>query len=107
MVHLKVAHVITTNVTHSGLEEIVVVKMVPLACMNTPKELAGMNHYDDGVHIHKLDKYTHSMKQHCKYWLILSVSPVITPTLMQNFTKKTHCIYMCFHDSICIDFVPD
>jgi len=42
VVHLKVAHVSTTNETHSGMEEIVVVKMVPLACTNTPKKLAGM-----------------------------------------------------------------
>jgi hypothetical protein len=44
VVHLKVAHVTTTNVTHSEVEEIVVVKMVPLAYMNTPEKLAGINH---------------------------------------------------------------
>ena len=42
--------------------------------------------YDNSMHMHKPDKYTHSMKRHCKYWLILSASPVITSTLMQNFT---------------------
>lgn len=68
-----------------------------------------MYHYDNSMHIHKLDKYTHSMKQHCKYWLILSASPVITPTSMQNFTEKrnTHCVVMCFHDSGGTVFVPD
>jgi hypothetical protein len=44
VVHLKVAYICTTNVTHSGVEEIVVVKMVLLACTNTLKKLSGMNH---------------------------------------------------------------
>jgi hypothetical protein len=50
-------------------------------------------HYNS-MHIHKLDKYTHSMKRHSKYWLILSSSPGITPTSMQNFTEK-HTAFTC------------
>lgn len=104
MVHLKVTHISTTSVTHSGVEEILVFKM-----HKHSKEIIRNEsyHYDNRVHIHKLDKYTHSMKWRWKYWLILSASPGITPTSMQNFTKKTHCIDKCCCDSICIDFVPD